>query len=174
MSRWSERWWPSARKDDGFSLVEVVVALGILMVLVTALLPQLVVGIRSTSTARLVTQAKGMAQAELESMRNLPYHVSYDAEDGAIRDVLDYYYTNLTGSDRTAEAEGLRRRTASSSRPSPDGPATSRTATRCSYEPEWVPSTARVRKVQAAEGISAFTIVTSTQFLSGEHPTHCQ
>lgn len=150
--------------DRGFSLIEVIVALGILMVLVTVLLPQLVVGIRSTSTSRLVTQAKGMAQAELERMRNLPYHVSFDA--GNFRDVLDYYYTNLTPATTPSCMDGAKFRPPLASWSGYVTP----TATRCSYEPATGAFFRTVREVPAAKGISAFTIVTSTQFLSGSTP----
>lgn len=164
MSRWTDG-RASSRKDDGFSLIEVVVALGILMVLVTALLPQLVAGIRATSTARLVTQAKGMAQAELEAMRNLPFHVSYEAGD--FRDVLDYYYKDL-GAPSTSPG------CMSGTKFAPPQLGwtgyVAPTAARCSYEPATGAFYRTVRQVPAAEGISAFTIVVSTQFLSGSTP----
>jgi type II secretory pathway pseudopilin PulG len=165
VSRWSDGRGSSSGKDDGFSLIEVVVALGILMVLVTALLPQLVVGIRATSTARLVTQAKGMAQAELESMRNLPYHVSYDAGD--FRDVLDYYYKDLDAPGTSPVC-----RSGGEFAPPQLGWTgyVAPTAARCSYEPATGAFYRTVRQVPAAEGISAFTIVVSTQFLSGSTP----
>lgn len=151
--------------DEGFSLIEVVVALGILMVLVTALLPQLVAGIRSTSTARLVTQAKGIVQAELEGMRNLPYHVSYEAGD--FRDVLDYYYKDLS-------APSVSPVCMSGNEFAPPGLGwtgyVAPTATRCSYEPATGAFYRTVRQIPAAEGISAFTVVTSTQFLSESTP----
>jgi hypothetical protein len=143
----------------------VVVALGILMMLVTALLPQLVVGIQATSTSRLVTQAKGVAQAELETMRNLPYHVSYDAGD--FRDVLDYYYKDLA-------APGTSPVCKAGAKLAPPKPGwtgyVAPSAVRCSYEPATGAFYRTVRLVPAAEGISAFTVVTSTQFLSASTP----
>ena len=66
----------AARRDDGFTLVEVVVALAIVMVVAASLLPQLVAGIQATSTARTISQAKGVVQGQLDRMRNLPYYVS--------------------------------------------------------------------------------------------------
>jgi type II secretory pathway pseudopilin PulG len=166
VSRWSEPRRPSSSpsRDDGFSLIEVVVALGILMVLVTTLLPQLVVGIRSTTTSRLVTQAKGMAQAELERMRNLPYHVSYEA--GNFRDVLDYYYKDLGAPAVTPDCTS----SAGSAPPVVGWTGyVSPTAARCSYEPEGA-FYRTVKLIDPAEGIGAFTIVTSTRFLSGTTP----
>ncbi|CAN5426356.1 hypothetical protein BH09ACT10_BH09ACT10_10410 [soil metagenome] len=165
MFHWSKRPSPPAREDDGFSLIEVIVALGILMLLVAVLLPQLVVGIRSSSTARLVTQAKGVMQAEVEAMRNLPYHVSYEAGD--FRDVLDFYFKDLS-----APATAPVCMTGSKFAP-PQNSWEGYVAvggTRCSYEPEEGAFYRSVRQIPAAEGISAFTLVVSTQFLSGSTP----
>ena len=78
------------RRDDGFTLIEIVVALAIVMVVAASLLPQLVAGIQATSTARTVSQAKGVLQGELDRMRNLPFYISPAA--GPQRDVLDYYF----------------------------------------------------------------------------------
>lgn len=156
---------PRGREDAGFTLVEVIVALGILMLLVTVLLPQLVVGIRSTSTSRLVSQSKGLIQAELEVMRNLPYHVSFDAGD--YRDVLDFYYKNLTVPTTTPTCQTGSKFNA---------PQTSWTGyvaaggTRCSYEPATGAFYRTVRSIPAAAGISAFTLVIDTQFLSAGTP----
>jgi type II secretory pathway pseudopilin PulG len=65
--------------DDGFSLVEVIVALALTMVVLVALLPQLLVGIKGAALANDVTEAKGVVQGQLERMRNLPYHVAPSA-----------------------------------------------------------------------------------------------
>jgi Tfp pilus assembly protein PilV len=155
----------SRRGDDGFSLIEVVVALGILMIVVVTLLPQLIVGIQATGTARLVTQSKGIAQAELERMRNLPYHISSEA--GNYRDVLDFYYTNLTTPTVTPGC------TSGGGYAAPQAGWTgyvSPTGARCSYEPATGAFYRTVRQVPAANGIAAFTVVVGTQFLSGATP----
>ena len=68
-------------RDDGFTLIEIIVALGVIMTVMAAVLPQLLVGIRSGETSRLVTQTKGVAQGQLERMRNLPYYVAPEAGD---------------------------------------------------------------------------------------------
>jgi type II secretory pathway pseudopilin PulG len=62
--------------DDGFSLVEVLVALGLAMTVLVAVLPQLVVGIRAAGLATVMTEAKGVIQGHFEKMRSLPYHVA--------------------------------------------------------------------------------------------------
>lgn len=152
--------------DEGFSLVEVLVALGVLMVVVTAMLPQLVVSIRSTGTARLVTQAKGIAQGELERMRNLPYHISPAAGD--FRDVLDYYYTDLQpGSTPTCTVAG-----GGYAVPQPNWAGyVSGTTPRCSYEPPvGIAFYRTVREVPATTGTVPFTVVVNTRFLSGSTP----
>ena len=79
--------------DEGFSLIEIIVALGIFSVVLVALLPQLIVGIQATGTARIVTQAKGISQGQLERMRHLPFHIAPAAGDFV--DVLDYYYPDV-------------------------------------------------------------------------------
>ena len=165
MWRWAERLRAPVRRDEGFSLVEVVVSLGVLMIVVAALLPQLVVGIRATSTARLVTQAKGVAHAELERMRNLPYHVSADA--GEFRDVLDYYYTGLNAANApicTTSGGGFAPPQAGWAGYVAPG------AARCSYEPATGAFYRTVRQVPAGNGMAPFTVVVSTQFLSGATP----
>jgi len=154
----------NTRRDAGFTLVEIIVALGILMVVATALLPQLVVGIRSTGIARTVSQAKGVAQGQLDRMRNLPFHVSPAAGD--YRDVLDFYYRNLTaGTTANCPSSG------------PDVvPQTSWSGyvasgvSRCRYEPASGVFYRKVEVVPASAGNSGFVLVVDTQFLSGATP----
>ncbi|MFC4785493.1 prepilin-type N-terminal cleavage/methylation domain-containing protein [Nocardioides sp. MAHUQ-72] len=149
------------RADSGFTLIEIIVALGIITVVMSALLPQLVVGIKSTSTSRLITQAKGVAQGQLERMRNLPYHVAKDSGD--FLDVLDYYYTN-----RTAPAVAATCTSSGGYRPpltSWTGYVGSTNTARCDYEPA---TGAMYRTVSAPQ--NGFTVVVTTQFLSGATP----
>jgi len=150
--------------DSGFSLVEVIVALGVLMTVVVALLPHLIIGMKSTGTARLVTQAKGVAQGELEKMRNLPYYISPEAGD--FRDVLDFYYRNRTAPGVTPSC------TTSGNYAVPQTSWTgyvSGTGARCDYEPSG-PFYRKVSTVAAAVAGASFTVVVDTQFLSGATP----
>ncbi|HET7735831.1 MAG TPA: type II secretion system protein [Nocardioidaceae bacterium] len=155
----------SADRDRGFSLIEIVVALGVLSTVLVALLPQLVVGIRSTGTARYVSQAKGVAQGELERMRNLPFHITPAAGDYV--DVLDYYFPD---DDAPAVA------------PTCEGPDTyvppqagwsgfvaGGSAARCDYEPSG-PFFRTVKVVAPQPGIGQFVVVANTQFLSSSTP----
>ncbi len=85
--------------DEGFTLLEVIVALGIFVVIVTALLPMFVGGIRSVATADHEGVVKGLLQQEVEQLRGLPYRVSLGASgDGTDEDVdlLDLYYPNVS------------------------------------------------------------------------------
>jgi type II secretory pathway pseudopilin PulG len=154
------------RGDAGFTLLEVIVALGVMTTVMVALLPQLIVGIKSSATARAVTQGKGVAQGELERMRNLPFHVAPAA--GEYIDVLDRYYRDLVppATSPTCTASG------EFQQPSVGwtGYVSAGSTARCSYEPS---SGAFYRKVQEAPASGSgndFMIVTDTQFLSGKTP----
>ena len=153
-----------ARREDGFTLVEVVVAIAIVMVVVTALLPQLVAGIRATGTARTVSQAKGVVQGQLDRMRNLPYHVSPDA--GPFRDVLDYYFKDRAGgATPSCTVSGKYVALATNTTGFVDvGGA------RCAYEPATGAFYRSVSVLPPAPGSGGFTVVVSTQFLSGDTP----
>ena len=146
-------------------MVEVIVALGVLTVVMVALLPQLVVGIRSTGTARLLTQAKGVAQGELERMLNLPYYISPAAGD--YRDVLDFYYRDLSAPGvapvcTTAGGYAVPKATWAGYVPA--------TGTRCAYEPVTGAFYRTVSEVAATAGMGSFTVVVDTRFLSGATP----
>src|SRR4051812_14546485 len=65
------------------------VAMGIFLVVSAALVPMVVAGLRTAATARDVTQTKGVAQARIEQMRDLPFYVGRAAGD--FKDVLDPY-----------------------------------------------------------------------------------
>ena len=82
------------RSDAGFSLLEVVVAIALFGVALAAAGPQMVASIRASGTAKLVSQAKGVLQGQLDAMRTLPFRVSPSAGDH--RDLLDTYYRDLT------------------------------------------------------------------------------
>ena len=156
------------RSDDGFGLVEVIVALGILVVVMTALLPQLLMGIRSSATAASVTEAKGVAQGQLERMRNMPFHVARQA--GPYLDVLDRYYTKLTpapavtckdGDDYTSPVVGWSGYVTGTS-----------SSSRCDYDPRTGPFY-RYVVPHPASGVDpneGFEVVVDTQFLDSATP----
>lgn len=150
--------------DDGFSLVEIVVALGILVLLVVMMLPQLVVSIKGNDVARQSVQEKGFAQSELESMRNLPFHVAPAAGDYI--DVLDRYYPRLTTPSTTPRCGTGNRFKA---------PTLAWTgyvganATRCAWEP--VGAFYRTVKTEVTDAaLRGFVLVLDTQFLTDATP----
>lgn len=160
MSRWPDRRAGdpdrTPPRDDGFSLVEVIVALGVTMVVMTALLPQLLVGIRGAVLANDVSAAKGVVQGQLEMMRNLPYHVAPSAERRI--DVLDTYFPNLAGPASAPPLSCLNGGRYVTPDTAWSGYVTG-TARRCPYEPT---SGSFYRKVETVGG---YVLVTDTQFL---------
>ena len=60
--------------DNGFTLVEVIVSMAILVIAVSALLTALVVTLQATVLARANQQAGDVANAELEKVRSSPTH----------------------------------------------------------------------------------------------------
>lgn len=153
-----------SRQDDGFSLIEIIVALGVLSIVLVALLPQLVVGIQASGTAREVSQAKGVAQGQLERMRNLPFHIAPAA--GNYVDVLDYYYR-----DRIAPGTAPVCMTGSTYRVlTPGSTGYVDGGARCDYEPATGAFYRTVSTVGDSSGMSGYTLVVDTQFLSGATP----
>ncbi len=91
------------RGDDGFTLIELMVAITLLGLVMAAVLPVIVAGVRGGVSAKYSTQAKSLGQERLERMRNLPYHVDAGIPVNVppysnIVDVLDTYYRNSTSS----------------------------------------------------------------------------
>lgn len=85
-----------SREDGGFSLIEIVVAMGLLMVVLTASLPMMLSMLRSTVTTKMNTQGKNLAQERLEQLRDVRFHV--DRQNGPFLDLLDLYFTNAKSS----------------------------------------------------------------------------
>ena len=83
---------PEPQRTEGFTLVEIMVALMLLSVVMVAALPAFLGMMRSTVTSKKDTQAKNLAQERLEQIRDLRFHV--DRQNGPFLDLLDLYYTN--------------------------------------------------------------------------------
>lgn len=147
--------------DRGFTLIEVVVAIGLVGLLVAVVLPAVVLGIRSNAIGTTNTQARGLAQAEMERMRNLPFHISRNA--GEFVDVLDYYFPHTTPAPAVTCRDGDRWTipTAAAWRGYVAGESVT---ARCGWEPEEGPFFRQVRTV------GRFTVVTATQFLTNATP----
>jgi prepilin-type N-terminal cleavage/methylation domain-containing protein len=155
---------PIRSDDRGFSLVEILVAIGVLTTVMVALLPQLIVGIKSTGTARLVSQAKGVAQGQLEQMRTMPFYLSKSI-NGV--DLLDMYYPKRTETSPApvcaANANLNQPQTSWSGYVAP-------TAARCSYEPAAGAFYRVVRPATGSASAGRFVVVTATQFLGSNLP----
>jgi prepilin-type N-terminal cleavage/methylation domain-containing protein len=80
--------------EDGFSLVEVIVAVGILAIAAVGIMPLVVSALKAAYSAKFQTQSKSLVQEQIDYMRSLPFHV--DASNGPYRDLLDTYYPNTT------------------------------------------------------------------------------
>lgn len=150
-------------RDGGFALIEVLVAIGIFATVLVAVLPQLVIGIRSTGASRFVTQAKGVAQGRLARMGNLPYHVAPSAGD--YRDVLDYYFRDLHHPSTPVTAASCRSG-AGYAAPSAGWIGYVDGTDRCDYEPQAGP----LYRYVTPDAGDGFAVVVSTQFLSSATP----
>ena len=85
--------------DGGFTLLEVMVAIILLGIVAAGVVPLLVGTLKAANAAKLNTQAKNLAQAQVERMRNLPYHVAQSA--GPYIDLLDIYFHDLGNGNDT-------------------------------------------------------------------------
>ena len=89
---------------EGFSLIEVLVALTIFALVGLATLPLLLTSTKATVKAKLETQAKNVAQLRVEKMRNLAYHVA--RQNGPYIDLLDLYFTQAQDASVTTFPDG--------------------------------------------------------------------
>ena len=137
--------------DEGFTLVEILVSIGLLSVVMVASLPVFIAMLASTATTRLNTQGKNHTQERLEQVRDLRFHV--DRQNGPFLDLLDLYYTNAKGA----------------------GPTTSVTASGATLSGRYVATGAATNGLPAAPfyqtstgplvGAPGFSQVVATQFL---------
>ncbi|GAB3781022.1 type II secretion system protein [Nocardioides ungokensis] len=164
MSRFPETDAPKGRRDDGFTLIEVMVAMGIFLVVSAAILPLVVAGFRTAATARDVSQTKGVAQAQIEKMRDLPYYVGRAAGD--YKDLLDTYYRDRNAPGITPSCASP---TLSSLPPTTWEGYVSNAGTHCSWEPTG-PLYRKVVNPVSAPGLGVFAMTISTQFLSPATP----
>lgn len=148
------------RRAAGFTLIEVLAALGVLMIVAAALTPQVIAGLRATGVARDLTQAKGVSQARLEQMRAMPYFVGREAGDYI--DLLDTYYRNTTAPSVTpaCDANGVSAL-----------PPTSWTGfvpvagKHCAWEPTGAMYRTIINPI-SAPGLGTFSMAINTQFLT--------
>lgn len=161
------------RRDRGFSLIEVVVAIALILVVLVAVLPAMVNGIRARSVANTTTQGKALVASELERMRNLPFQVQPNA--GQFVDLFDRYYQDVTPPTALPAC-----RAGSRWLPPPSSATgyVSATTARCDYEPR---TGAFYRVVRRATGLPSkgirpdpdldgAVVVVTTQFLDASTP----
>lgn len=152
------------RRSDGFTLVEVIVAVGIFAMVTAVTLPLLIIGLRASASARDVSQAKGVAQGRIEAIRNLPFYVGRSAGDYI--DVLDTYYRDLNS---PAEIPTCSTSTLTALPPNSWTGYVMAGATHCPWEPAG-PLYRKVVSPIAAPGLGLFSMTVSTQFLSPATP----
>lgn len=80
--------------EDGFTLVELMVALLIFSIATVGIVPLLAASLHGSAIARSYTVNKNFAQEAMERLRGLPYYVSYASQNQRV-DVLDLYFPNL-------------------------------------------------------------------------------
>lgn len=92
-------------REDGFTLVEILVAMGLVSIVMIGAVPALLGVMKSGTITRDHTRAKNLTQQRLEQIRDLAFHV--DRQNGPFLDLLDIYYTHaLTGSAATSVNNG--------------------------------------------------------------------
>ena len=151
--------------------------MAIFMVVSTAAAPVLLAGLRGAATARDVSQTKGVAQGQLEKMREMPFYVG--AAAGDFKDVLDTYYrcgpTSIGAAADCGSNHNVPSATpacsASTLTALPPTTGTwngyvSVTATHCAWEPAGPLYRVVVNPV-VAPGLGAFAMTISSQFLTG-------
>lgn len=83
---------PVENRSHGFTLLEVMVALGVFAVVTLGVVPLLGSALRAASTARSQTVAEEGARNIMERIQGTGWYVSYDAKPNKRVDLLDLYY----------------------------------------------------------------------------------
>ena len=83
------------RTDRGFTLIEVLAALVVFSLITLGIVPLLATSMKAASLARTGTVAKNAGLKAMEHARDLPYYISYAAQNQRV-DLLDMYFPGMT------------------------------------------------------------------------------
>ncbi|CAN5151390.1 hypothetical protein BH20ACT22_BH20ACT22_13030 [soil metagenome] len=92
--------------QDGFTLIEVIVALSIFLITMVGVMPLLVGSVRGASLSRSYTVGKNVALEAMERARGFPYYVDFPTQKGYTAnvapfrkvDLLDLYFPSFDSS----------------------------------------------------------------------------
>ena len=83
------------RTEHGFTLIEVLAALLVFSLITLGIVPLLATSMKAASLARTGTVAKNAGLKAMEHARDLPYYISYAAQNKRV-DLLDMYFPGIT------------------------------------------------------------------------------
>ncbi|MDQ5815032.1 MAG: type II secretion system GspH family protein [Actinomycetota bacterium] len=83
------------RTERGFTLIEVLAALLVFSLITLGIVPLLATSMKAASLARTGTVAKNAGLKGMEHARDLPYYISYAAQNQRV-DLLDMYFPGIT------------------------------------------------------------------------------
>ena len=81
--------------DRGFTLIEVLAALLVFSIITLGIVPLLAISMKAASLARTGTVAKNAGLKAMEHARDLPYYISFAAQNKRV-DLLDMYFPGIT------------------------------------------------------------------------------
>jgi len=83
------------RTENGFTLIEVLASLLVFSMITLGIVPLLATSMKAASLARTGTVAKNAGLKAMEHARDLPYYISYAAQNKRV-DLLDMYFPAIT------------------------------------------------------------------------------
>jgi prepilin-type N-terminal cleavage/methylation domain-containing protein len=157
------------RDDRGFTLIEVLIAFFVIAIVATSATTLTIRGMRATMEAQHLTQAKNLVNAQIETMRGLPFFVSRGTSAAAV-DLLDKYYPNIAGTTPSPNC-AADATTWLTNKSTWSGYVPAASTARCAFEPATGSFYRTVVDPVLASGSVPTALVVTTQFLglaSGE------